>query len=210
MTNLSSLVEILAKQALGNATQQNNSQQSSAGGLGGILGSVLGQVMNQQTQQSPQQNNPAGGLGGILGSVLGQLGGGSGAAAGGGKSALLVAVLPIILAWIQKQGGIQGALSKLQGAGLSNQVNSWVSPENNVQNQNIEPEQMQMLFDEQDIEEVAEKTQQPKQNVYSALATALPQIIDALTPDGDNTNKQEADNDIQDVLQTISGFLNKR
>ena len=208
MTNLTNLVEILAKQALG-GSQQNNQQQS--GGLGGILGSVLGQVINQQTQQRPQQNTQAGGLGGILGSVLGQLGGGGNTTqSGGGKSALLVAVLPIVLAWIQKQGGIQGALSKLQKSGFSSQVNSWVSPEDHVQNEEIQPEQLQMLFDDADIDEVAQQTHQPKQNVYSALATALPQIIDALTPDGDNTNKQEADNDIQDVMQSISNLLLKR
>ncbi len=65
MTNLSNIVEILAKQALG-ANQQSNQSQ---GGLGGILGSVLGQL-GGNNQQSAQ-----GGLGGILGSVLGQLGG---------------------------------------------------------------------------------------------------------------------------------------
>ena len=49
MTNLSNIVEILAKQALG-ANQQSNQSQ---GGLGGILGSVLGQLggNNQQSAQ---------------------------------------------------------------------------------------------------------------------------------------------------------------
>ena len=63
MTNLSNIVEILAQQALG------GQQQSGQGGLGGILGSVLGQVAGGQQQSQ-------GGLGGILGSVLGGLGGG--------------------------------------------------------------------------------------------------------------------------------------
>ncbi len=39
MTNLSNIVEVLAKQALG-----GNQQASGQGGLGGILGSVLGQM----------------------------------------------------------------------------------------------------------------------------------------------------------------------
>ena len=58
MTNLSNIVEILAKQALG------GQQQSQQGGLGGILGSVLGGLGGQQQSQQ-------GGLGGVLGSVLG-------------------------------------------------------------------------------------------------------------------------------------------
>lgn len=42
MTNLSNIVEVLAKQALG-----GNQQASGQGGLGGILGSVLGQMGGQ-------------------------------------------------------------------------------------------------------------------------------------------------------------------
>ena len=114
MTNLASLVEAIAKQALGGqtgagqqqSTTQNhqNTQQNAnnAGGLGSILGSVLGNLGGA----SQQNANNAGGLGSILGSVLGQLGGTQGRTGGGGKSALLIAVLPIVLAWIQKQGGL--------------------------------------------------------------------------------------------------------
>ncbi len=119
MTNLSNIVEILAKQALG-ANQQSNQSQ---GGLGGILGSVLGQL-GGNNQQSAQ-----GGLGDILGSVLGQLGGQQQRSAAGasGTQSLLIAVLPLVLAWIQKQGGLQGALDKLKGQGLTSQVDDWVS-----------------------------------------------------------------------------------
>ena len=75
MTNLSNIVEILAKQALG-----GNQQQSRQGGLGDILASVFGQMSANDTQQSQQQNQQnqqrqSGGLGGILGSVLGHLSG---------------------------------------------------------------------------------------------------------------------------------------
>lgn len=42
MTNLSNIVEVLAQQALG-----GNQQASGQGGLGGILGSVLGQMGGQ-------------------------------------------------------------------------------------------------------------------------------------------------------------------
>ena len=120
MTNLNNIIEILAKQAMGG--QQQSNQQS---GLGGILGSVLGQLGAGGTGQTQQ-----GGLGDILGSVLGGLTGGQSQQApnsqnsrfaGGGKS-LLIAVLPLILAWIQQQGGLQAALDKLKGQGLSSQV----------------------------------------------------------------------------------------
>ncbi|WP_038344125.1 YidB family protein [Acinetobacter sp. A47] len=205
MTDLTNIVEILAKQALGGGQQQSGQ----AGGLGGILGSVLGQLGSQQQNTQNQQ----GGLGGILGSVLGQLGGGAGTAqnnASGGNTAqtLLIAVLPLVLAWIQKQGGLQGALDKLKNAGLSNQVQSWVDP----QQQNAEDvpaQNIQGLFDDQEVEQVAQQTQAPKQAIYGAIASVLPQVIDSLTPQGSNTNPQEANQDIQQVLSLVSGFLKK-
>lgn len=200
MTNLSNIVEILAKQALG-ANQQSNQSQ---GGLGGILGSVLGQL-GGNNQQSAQ-----GGLGGILSSVLGQLGGQQQRTAAGasGTQSLLIAVLPLILAWIQKQGGLQGALDKLKGQGLTSQVDDWVStgPGENAQ---VQPDQIQSLFDDQDVEQVAQQTQTPKSAIYGAIASVLPQVIDSLTPQGGNTNPQEANNDIQQVLNLLSGFLKK-
>ena len=208
MTDLTNIVEILAKQALG--SQQQSGQ---GGGLGGILGSVLGQLGGQQQQNT--QNQQQGGLGGIFGSVLGQLGGDGNTstqtnATAGGNTAqtLLIAVLPLILAWIQKQGGLQGALDKLKNAGLANQVQSWVDPQQ--QNaQDVPDQNIQSLFDDQDIEQVAQQTQAPKQAIYGAIAAVLPQVIDSLTPQGNSTNPQEANNDIQQVLNLLSGFLKK-
>ncbi|RZF54655.1 DUF937 domain-containing protein [Acinetobacter halotolerans] len=201
MTDLSNIVEMLAKQALG--SQQQSGQ---GGGLGGILGSVLGQMGGQQSTQSQQ-----GGLGGVLGSVLGQLGNNSQAKSGSGGNTtqtLLIAVLPLILAWIQKQGGLQGALDKLKNAGLANQVQSWVDP-NQPNNTDIPTQNMQSLFDDQDVEQVAQQTQAPKQAIYGAIASVLPQVIDSLTPQGSSTSPQEANNDIQNVLNIVSGFLKK-
>ncbi len=200
MTNLSNIVEILAKQALG-ANQQSNQSQ---GGLGGILGSVLGQL-GGNNQQSAQ-----GGLGDILGSVLGQLGGQQQRSAAGasGTQSLLIAVLPLVLAWIQKQGGLQGALDKLKGQGLTSQVDDWVST-GPGENAHVGAEQVQSLFDDADVEQVAQQTQAPKQDIYSAISTVLPQIIDSLTPQGEQTSKQEANDDIQQVMNLVSGFLKR-
>lgn len=222
MTNLSNIVEMLAKQALG-GNQQNQSQpQSQQGGLGGILGSILGQMSGNNPQQQSQPNQPSqqsqqGGLGGILGSVLSHLGGGNQQAqstqqtsnvGGGGAKTLLIAVLPLVLAWIQKQGGIQGALDKLKGQGLTSQVDDWVST-GPGENASVDQQQVQGLFDEQDVEKVAEEAHVPKQDIYSAISTVLPQIIDSLTPQGEQTNKQEANADIQQVMNLVSGFLKR-
>ena len=207
MTDLTNIVEILAKQALGG--QQQSSQNS---GLGGILGSVLGQLSGQQQNH---QNQPQSGLGGILSSVLGQLGSTNNNTSqtnsntsGNTAQTLLITVLPLILAWIQKQGGLQGALDKLKNTGLANQVQSWVDPQQ-ANAQDVSTQNIQSLFNDQDIEQVAQQAQAPKQEIYSAIASVLPQVIDSLTPQGSNTNPQEANQDIQQVLNLVSGFFKR-
>lgn len=202
MTNLSNIVEILAKQALGG--QQSNAQ--SQGGLGSILGSVLGQLGNQ-SQPSQQQ----GGLGGILGSVLGNLTGGQQQApaqqsSGFNAQSLLIAVVPIILGWIQKNGGLQGALDKLKGQGLTSQVEDWVSTGPGA-NANISEQTVQNLFDQNEVEQVAQQAQVPTNQVYGAISSVLPEIIDSLTPKAGETDHHEANSDIQNVLNLVSGFL---
>ena len=208
MTNLNDIVEILAKQALGGQNQQNSQGQQSSG-LGGILGSVLSQLGQGQNSNQNQSNS---GLGGILGSVLGQLGGqtNTNAANNSGFNAksLLVMVLPLVLAWIQKQGGLQGALDKLKKQGFSSQVDDWVSTAPG-ENASVDSQQVAQLFDDQDIEQVAAQAQAPKQEVYTAISQVLPQIIDALTPQAEQSNNQQANADIQDVLNTVAGFLKR-
>ncbi|QIO05737.1 YidB family protein [Acinetobacter shaoyimingii] len=201
MTNLSNIVEILAKQALG-----GNQQQSQQGGLGGILGSVLSGLGGQQNQS--QQ----GGLGGILGAVLGGLTGGQQNQApqqsGFNAQSLLIAVVPLILSWIQKNGGLQGALDQLKGQGLTSQVNDWVSTAPG-ENANVSPQVVQNLFNQTEVAQVAQQAQVPAQDVYGAISQVLPEIIDSLTPQADGTDHQEANNDIQNVLNLVSGFINK-
>ncbi|MDM1765406.1 MULTISPECIES: YidB family protein [unclassified Acinetobacter] len=201
MTNLSNIVEILAKQALG-----GGQQQSQQGGLGGILGSVLGSLGGQQQQQSQQS-----GLGGVLGSVLGGLTGGQQQApqtqqSGFNAQSLLIAVVPLVLAWIQKNGGLQGALDQLKGQGLTSQVDDWVSTGEGA-NASVNQQQVQNLFDQNDVEQVAQQAQVPTQDVYSAISSVLPEIIDSLTPQAGQTDHNEANNDIQNVLNLVSGFL---
>ena len=77
------------------------------------------------------------------------------------------------------------------------------------ENASVNPEQVQNLFDDAAVEQVAEQANAPKQDVYSAISQVLPQIIDSLTPQAGQTNPQEANADIQQVLNLVSGFLKR-
>ena len=209
MTNLSNIVEILAKQALGGG--QQSQQGGLGGGLGGVLGSVLGGLTGGQ-QQQPQQGGLGGGLGGVLGSVLGGLTGGQQQQApqaqqsGFNAQSLLIAVVPLVLAWIQKNGGLQGALDQLKGQGLTSQVDDWVSTGEGA-NASVNEQQVQNLFDQSEVEQVAQQAQVPTNAVYGAISSVLPEIIDSLTPQAGQTDHNEANDDIQNVLNLVSGFL---
>ncbi|MEB3766317.1 YidB family protein [Acinetobacter sp. MD2] len=189
MSDLTKLVEQLAAQAL------SGQQNSNGGGLGGVLGNVFGQLTGQ--------NQNTGSSGGILGSVLGQLTGNT--AQSTGSSALLVAVIPLILNWIQQQGGLSGALDQLRNSGLAEHVQSWIDP--NQENQTAVVDKIQSLFNHEEVKNVADQTQSQPQDVYAAIASLIPQVIDRLTPQGEQTDTSAANLDIQKVMNLASQFL---
>lgn len=66
---------------------------------------------------------------------------------------LIAALMPMVLIWIQRNGGLGGALSKITGMGHDKQARSWMS--NHELNDNLDPNEVNRLFDEQEIQQVA-------------------------------------------------------
>ncbi|WP_367105635.1 YidB family protein [uncultured Psychrobacter sp.] len=201
------------------------------GGLGDILGSVLGGNSNQARDYNPQRyerqtdNNfglddilggltgggqrggmtsSSGGLGDILGSVLGG-GKRSRGGFGGGKGMLVAALLPMVLSWIQRNGGLSGALSKITGMGYDNQARSWLS--NNEDNDNLDPNEVNRLFDENEIQQVAAQTGANDTEVRQGLAELLPEVMNQLTPNGNLDNENEANQEIDQIVSQLSSRL---
>ena len=217
MAGLESLIGNLAQQALGMQGQQNNPMGGEAqgfggaaqnlGGLGGILGGLLGGQHNQnQTGMgglgglgSMLGGGTSGGLGGILGSVLG----GQNSSR---SSALMLIVVPMVLSWIQRNGGLSGALDKLRGHGLADQTQSWVGQD---ANQEIDASHVQNLFDEQEIKQVAEQANTSPEQVYGAIASVLPEVVNSLTPQGEKSDHNQANNEIGNVLGSLGSLLGR-
>lgn len=174
------------------------------------MGSVIGTQMGKQTQGSPldavlgsllgnnQQNASAGDLGNVLGAVLGR---GNVKSAGMNKSTLLLALLPIVLTFIQKNGGLSGVLGKFSNNGLQNKVQSWVNVDTN--NDGIDADDIARLFDHQDIENICQKTGASRLEVYQGIAELLPKVMDDLTPQGDLSKEKEANNEIAELLANL-------
>ncbi|WP_218690245.1 YidB family protein [Psychrobacter sp. BF1] len=237
MSLLGNLVSQVARSALDPQDAQRNpvNQQSAprrTGGLGDILGSVLTGGSHQPRDYNPQQyerqqdngfglddiigglgglmggnqrggmSSGSGGLGDILGSVLG---GGQRRSGFGGKGMLVAALMPMVLSWVQRNGGLSGALSKIMGMGYESQAKSWMS--NNQQNDNLDPNEVSRLFDENEIQQVAAHTGANDSEVRQGLAELLPEVMNQLTPNGNLDHESEANQEIDQIINQLSSRL---
>lgn len=173
---------------------QVTGSQSQQGGLGGLLGGLLG-------GSQPQKQNPAD-LGGLLGQVLGSQ---SAQQRQGGfnKSTLLLALLPIVLGYIQSNGGLSGVLAKFQGNGLDNKAQSWVNID--TDNDGIDAQDILGLFGQDTINHACEQTGASQNDVCQGIAELLPQVVNDLTPNGDLSNENEANLEISQILKQLQG-----
>ena len=234
MSLLGNLVSQVARRAMDPEDAQRNPVNQRinprrTGGLGDILGSVLGGG-NQSAGYNPQQyerrsadngfglddiiggltggkqrggmSSGTGGLGDILGSVLG---GQTTRGGFGGKGMLIAALMPMVLSWIKRNGGLSGALSKITGMGYEKQARSWLST--NELNDNLDPNDINRLFDDSEIQQVAAHTGANEIEVRQGLAELLPEVMNQLTPNGNLDNEPEANEEIDQIISQLSSRL---
>jgi uncharacterized protein YidB (DUF937 family) len=82
---------------------------------------------------------------------------------------------------IQKHGGIQGIVSQFEKQGLGATVKSWVGT---GPNQSVAPDQIHQVLGADMIADMAARTGVPATELLNRLASALPEVIDKLTPNG--------------------------
>jgi len=109
-------------------------------------------------------------------------GGALGKLMGGGNSGKLVQVAMSMLGGAGGLGGLSGLLSKFQGAGLTDQADSWVSKGDN---QEITADNVTQALGHEEVARVAEEAGVSHEEAAGGLAKLLPQLIDKVTPDGD-------------------------
>ena len=233
MSLLGNLVSQVARSAMDSEDRQRNPVNQRinprrTGGLGDILGSVLGggtQPSGYNPQQYERRSDNGFGLDDIIGGLTGanQRGGMSAGAGGlgdilggvlggqttrggfGGKGMLIAALMPMVLSWIKRNGGLSGALSKITGMGYENQARSWMS--NQEVNDNLDPNEITRLFDESEIQQVAAHTGANEMEVRQGLAELLPEVMNQLTPNGNLENEPEANEEIDQIITQLSNRL---
>lgn len=218
-----SLLQNIVTQVITNAITGNQPKQAPQGGLGGLLGGLsgnqnagLGSVLGNVVASQMGQNQANAGLGGLLGSVLGgqsqpkagDLGSVLGSVLGSqtaqrqgsgfNKGTLLLALLPIVLGFIQSQGGLSGLLAKFQGNGLDNKAQSWVGID--TDNDGLDAGDILGLFGQEQINDVCRQVGADQNEVCQGIAELLPQVVNDLTPQGNLQNEQEANSEIDEIL----------
>ena len=186
--------------------RQYDRQPDNGFGLDDILGGLTGGGLTGGNQRGGVNSN-AGGLGDILGSVLGgqAMGSQTRKSGFGGKGMLIAALMPMVLSWIKRNGGLSGALSKITGMGYENQARSWMS--NQQDNDNLDPNDISQLFDENEIQQVAAHTGANDVEVRQGLAELLPEVMNQLTPSGNLDNESEANEEIDQIINQLSSRL---
>jgi uncharacterized protein YidB (DUF937 family) len=125
----------------------------------GLLDSLLGGLTQGGLGGVRQDSSGSSGLGGIGG----------------------MAIAAVILQLLQRNGGLQGVLQRMQQGGLGQQAQSWIGT---GQNQPISPDAVSQIFGQGQLSQIAQELGLSHEQAASTVAQALPQVVDSMTPQG--------------------------
>lgn len=160
--------------------------------LGQILGGVFGHAMSRRGMGGGIGSRGVGGLGGglggaALGSVLGgMLGGRRGpmghrGGLGGGRTALLMVMLPMAMRWVQSNGGMGAVLERFRQKGYDRQARSWVATGDN---EAIDDQAVEQVVGQQALAQMAQQLGVPQHEAAQAFAEIVPEMVNQLSPQG--------------------------
>jgi uncharacterized protein YidB (DUF937 family) len=131
---------------------------------------------------------------GLLDGLLGKLSGNR----GGTEQVILNAVTGLLAD--KNAGGLSGLVDQFSKSGLGDVVSSWVGTGSNLP---VSPDQIAKAFGKDKLGQMAQQTGLSHSDLTSALASALPGIVDKLTPQG----KIPTDDLLQQGLSFLKGKL---
>lgn len=112
--------------------------------------------------------------------LLDQLGGSLKGVLGSVAAAEAPALISALLAKTNL-GNLQGLVNELAQGGLGDQVKSWLSNGPNIK---VTPEQLRAALSNEQVREIAQHFGVPVDEALKILATHLPGVVDAASPDG--------------------------
>ena len=171
----------------------------------GLLDSILSGVANNALGRAT-------GMGGLLGGR-------------GGRSNVLMALLPVVLTMLANRrssgtafggsatpaglsglgalagiGGLGALLHRFQQNGYGSQAQSWVGTGNN---ESIPPEAVSQVFNQNELSEIASQAGVSHDEARTGLSALLPQIIDHLTPHGQRPSADQLASQVDALQQEV-------
>lgn len=138
------------------------------------LDDLLGSLMGGGGQGS------SGGLGGALGGLTGQ---------GGGGGGMMGALLPV-LGGLLASGGLSKILSGFQAKGAGAEAESWVGT---GPNEPVDAAKVEEVVGADQISQIAKQLGISEGEAADAVAQALPQVVDKVSPEGKLPPQEELD-----------------
>jgi uncharacterized protein YidB (DUF937 family) len=149
-------------------------KETAGGKGGGSLGDLLGGLAG-------------GGGGDALTDILGKVTGGGGQA--GGMGSLLTGLVPM-LGTMLSGGGLQKVLASLQANGLGAQAASWLGT---GENEPISGADVRKVVGDEELAKIAGELGVSEDEAATAVAKALPAVVDHVSPDGQLPPEKELD-----------------
>jgi len=164
-----------------------------------LIGQILGSVFGRSTGSggAPGGGGLGAGLPGGLGSVLGGMLGGGGIPAGtptgvprggagglggaGGRNAMLALLLPLVLQWVQRSGGIGNVLQRVGQQGYRGHADSWLGTGSN---QPLPPQAAHELLGPDELARLSGQLGVGEDEVAHGFSEILPEVVDHLSPQG--------------------------
>jgi uncharacterized protein YidB (DUF937 family) len=101
------------------------------------------------------------------------------------------AALPDLIKGVLGNEGLQTILSKLQGAGFEQQVQSWF--DKNKDSLPLTPEQIKAALGDEHVQQLARSLGIPVDSILAALAKELPQVAEQAGPAANPSTPANAD-----------------
>ena len=139
----------------------------------------------------------------ILGGMMGGRPGGVGETVGQTNAQTQNPLLLMVLQLLQRNGGLEGILGKLQQAGYGQQAQSWIGTGANLP---IDPRIVQQVFGQGQLGQIAQQLGISPDQAPDGVAQMLPQVVDQMTPTGQiPENHSDLVNEALAILQRGRG-----
>ena len=116
---------------------------------------------------------------------------------------MVAMLLPFVMQWVQRNGGLGGVLGRIQQKGYSQQAASWVST---GPNQDWPPEAMGEIVGAEELSHLSQRLGVDESEVASSMSQILPEVVNQLTPDGNVGD--DSDDVLGQGLRSLELLLN--